>query len=73
MDGRQVAAALVLGAQGAVIGTALAAAKESTLPAYKKQAILSAGPQAAVPGWLRCCFIILPPSESSFCEPAVPA
>ena len=52
MDGRHVAAALMLGAQGVVIGTALAAAKESTLPAYKKQAILNAGPQAATPGGL---------------------
>ena len=50
MDGRQVAAALVLGAQGVVIGTALAAANESMLPAYKKQALLSAGPEASIPG-----------------------
>ena len=51
MDGRQVAAALVLGAKGVVIGTALTVAKESRLPPYKKQAILDAGSQAAaVPG-----------------------
>ena len=51
MDGRQVAAALVLGAQGVVVGTALTVAAESTLPVYKKQAILRAGSQAAPPGW----------------------
>ena len=60
MDGRQIAASFVLGAQAVVIGTALAVAKESMLPAYKKQAILSAGSQAALPGglllWLRLVF-----------------
>jgi len=55
VDGRQVAAALVLGAQGVVVGTALAVAEESTLPAYKKQAILNAGSQAAPPGRSRLC------------------
>jgi len=53
VDGRQVAAALVLGAQGVVVGTALTVAEESTLPAYKKQAILNAGSQAALPGGSR--------------------
>ena len=55
MDGRQVAAALVMGAQGVVVGTALAVSKESTLPQYKKQAMFRAGSQAAPPGWCLLC------------------
>ena len=66
MDGRQVAAALVLGAQGVVIGTALTVAKESRLPPYKKRAILSAGSQAAaVPGESLCALPCTPPSTVS--------
>jgi hypothetical protein len=60
VDGRQVAAALVLGAQGVVIGTALTVAKESRLPPHKKQAILSAGSQAAAIPSASCCAIPSP-------------
>ena len=55
MDGRQVAAAFVLGAQGVVVGTLLTVAKESTFPAWKKEAVLRAGSQAALPGWSQSC------------------
>ncbi|KAK9423876.1 putative 2-nitropropane dioxygenase [Seiridium unicorne] len=40
-DGRGVAAALALGAEGAVLGTRFMVTKESPVPEYKRQAILS--------------------------------
>ena len=66
-DGRQVAAALVLGAQGAVIGTALAVAKESTFPQHKKAAILGAGSQAVPPGGLNFLFVSGVPRDGASC------
>jgi NAD(P)H-dependent flavin oxidoreductase YrpB (nitropropane dioxygenase family) len=41
-DGRGLAAALALGAQGAWVGTAFLATRESGIPEYHKQALLSA-------------------------------
>jgi nitronate monooxygenase len=40
-DGRGIVAALALGAQGALLGTRFVATKESTAPAFFKQAILN--------------------------------
>eukprot|EP00891_Asterochloris_glomerata_P002200 jgi/Astpho2/2200/Aster-x1056 len=46
-DGRQIAAALVMGADGVAIGTRLNCTPESTYPEHKKKALLEAGSDAA--------------------------
>ncbi len=47
-DGRGVAAALMLGAAGAWVGTAFLATDEAGLPPYKKKALVEAGDQSTV-------------------------
>ena len=49
-DGRQIAAALLLGAEAAVLGTSFAASKESIYPAYKKAAMRAASSQSSAAG-----------------------
>ncbi|KAL0033827.1 hypothetical protein WJX77_006823 [Trebouxia sp. C0004] len=56
-DARQMAAALVLGASGVVLGTRLCATHESLLPEAKKQALVEAGYSSScnpstLHGWL---------------------
>jgi NAD(P)H-dependent flavin oxidoreductase YrpB (nitropropane dioxygenase family) len=47
-DGRGVAAALMLGAQGAWIGTAFLAAREARLPDFQRRALIGAGDDSTV-------------------------
>ena len=47
-DGRGVAAAMMLGAEGAWLGTAFLATHESGIPAYQKQALLEADAASTV-------------------------
>ena len=64
-DGRGLAAALVLGAQGVNIGTRFMAAAEAEIPDAYKEAIVSAGSEDAVKvGFAGAVFP--PPSEGGF-------
>lgn len=47
-DGRGIAAALMLGAEGAWIGTAFLATQEAAIPDFQKQALLEGGDEATV-------------------------
>lgn len=47
-DGRGIAAALMLGAEGAWIGTAFLATEEAAIPEFQKQALLEGGDEGTV-------------------------